>query len=104
MRRLVNTATFAALAAGMLLAGCSDVYFDRRDTVTFGAGDAVESNKVTHIIDPWPRAAGNRRLETDGERMQRAVERYRTNKTYPLRTLSPSAVYEATKEPGAGAQ
>lgn len=94
--------TLSIVVFGLLLAGCSDVYFDRRDTVTFGAGDAVESNKVAHIIDPWPRAAGNRRLETDGERMQRAVERYRTNKTYPLRTLSPSSVYEATPQGGAG--
>ena len=94
----------SAVAFGMLLAGCSDIYYDRRETVSFGAGDAVESNKVAHIIDPWPRAAGDRRLETDGQRMQRAVERYRTNKTYPLRTLSPSTVYDATPQGAAAGQ
>jgi hypothetical protein len=93
-----HTIVLSAVAFGMLLAGCSDIYYDRRESVTFGVGDAVESNKVTHIIDPWPRAAGDRRLETDGQRMQRAVERYRTNKTYPLRTLSPSSVYDVTPQ------
>ena len=93
-----HTIVLSAVAFGMLLAGCSDIYYDRRESVTFGVGDAVESNKVTNIIDPWPRAAGDRRLETDGQRMQRAVERYRTNKTYPLRTLSPSSVYDATPQ------
>ena len=102
MRRHGNTMTLAALAIGVLLGGCSDVYFDRRDTVTFGVGDAVEGNKVAHIIDPWPRAAANRRLETDGQRMQRAVERYRTNKTTPLQTMSPSTVYDSSKGSGAG--
>jgi hypothetical protein len=102
MRRNRIILTSGALAIGVLLGGCNDVYFDRRDTVTFGAGDGVESNKVTHIIDPWPRVAANRRLETDGQRMQRAVERYRTNKTYPLQTMSPSTVYEATKAGAAG--
>jgi hypothetical protein len=104
MRRCTSILVLGALVIGLPLAGCSDVYFDRRDTVTFGAGDAVESNKVAHIIDPWPRAAGDRRLETDGQRMQRAVERYRTNKTYPLRTLSPSTVYDTVREPSAGGQ
>jgi hypothetical protein len=85
------------LILAALLGGCADVYYDRRETVTFHAGDSVESNKVTHIIDPWPRVAANRRLEADGTRMQRAIERYRTNKTTPLMTTSTSSVqYQGT--------
>jgi hypothetical protein len=80
------------LALGALLAGCSDIYYDRRDGVTFQGGDAVASNKVVHIIDPWPKAAANRHIEADGQRMQRAAERYRTNKTTPLQTTSTSSV------------
>ena len=29
-----------ALAAATALTGCTDMYLDRRDTVSFGAGDA----------------------------------------------------------------
>ena len=36
-------------------------------------------NAATHIIDPWPRYVGNRRIPANGERMAGAVERYRTN-------------------------
>ena len=65
----------AALALGFatLLGGCADIYYDRRETVTFYAGDAVASNKVVQMIDPWPRAAANRNIESHGERMQRAA-------------------------------
>ena len=91
------------LAVGAMLGGCSDLYWDRRDTVSFHAGDAVETNKVAHIIDPWPAAAANRRLASDGQRMQRAVERYRTNKTTPLSTTSTSSAgYQPATTPAAG--
>jgi hypothetical protein len=90
-----------ALAFAALLGGCSDIYFDRRETVTFHAGDAVAANKVTHMIDPWPRAAANRNIEAHGERMQRAVERYRTNKTTPLQgTATSSAGFQAPTPEG----
>jgi hypothetical protein len=96
-----------ALALGALLGACtSDIYYDRRESLTFQAGDAVQTNKVTHIIDPWPRVAANRHIEHDGQRMQRAIERYRTNKTTPLNTTSTSSVsYGGTPQggtPGAG--
>ena len=84
-----------ALAATTLLAGCTDMYLDRRDTVTFGAGDAVAANKVTHMVDPWPVYAGNRNLAFDGERMQAAAERYRTNNVTPLSTAQTSSVQYA---------
>jgi hypothetical protein len=81
-----------ALAFAALLGGCADIYYDRRDSVAFHAGDAIASNKVVHVIDPWPPAAANRNIYSDGQRMQRAVERYRTNKTTPLATTSTSSV------------
>ena len=90
-----------ALAVAAMLGGCADIYYDRRETVTFHAGDAVASNKVVQIIDPWPRAAANRNIESNGERMQRAVERYRTNKTTPLMpTSTSSAGFAGTKPEG----
>jgi hypothetical protein len=54
-------------------------YFERKDTIVSGAGDARDVNAATHIIDPWPRYVGNRRIPMNGERAAGAVERYRTN-------------------------
>lgn len=79
----------------LTLCGCSDYYYDRRDTVAFHAGDAAASNKAAQMIDPWPAEAGDRSIEANGERMQRAAERYRTNKTTPLATSNTSAIYQA---------
>ena len=87
--------TALALAATTLLGACTDMYLDRRDTVSFGAGDAVAANKVTQMVDPWPVYAGNRNISYDGERMQAAAERYRTGKTTPLATAGTSSVQYA---------
>ena len=81
-----------ALAATTLLGACTDMYLDRRDTVSFAAGDAVAANKVTHMVDPWPLHAGNRNIAFDGERMAAAAERYRTNKVTPISGSSTSSV------------
>ncbi len=79
-----------ALATAPLLSGC--VYLDHRDTVTFAAGDAVATNKITHMIDPWPPYAGNRNIAFDGERMAAAAERYRTDKVKPPHGINTSSV------------
>lgn len=93
-----------ALVLGALLGGCSaDLYFDRREGVTFYGGDAPASNIAAQTIDPWSKAAGNRRAEVNGERMQRAAERYRTNKTYPLQAIGTSSVpYNQVGNTGGG--
>ena len=36
-----------------LLAGCSDIYYDRRETISVVSGEAKAANRVTHMIDPW---------------------------------------------------
>jgi hypothetical protein len=43
------------------------------------SGEAMAANRVTHMIDPWPPASGNRTISYNGERMQGAAERYRTH-------------------------
>ena len=88
-------ATILALAATTLLGACTDMYLDRRDSVSFAAGDAVAANKVAHMVDPWPVRAGDRNIPHDGERMQAAVERYRTNKVTPLGAAQTSSVQYA---------
>ena len=93
-----------ALFAMGTLAGCADadLYFDRRETISFHAGDAVASNIAVQTVDPWPRVAGNRNIPANGDRMQAAGERYRTGKTTPLKALSTSSV-EFSGTPGGGA-
>jgi hypothetical protein len=59
-------------------------YFERKNGVTLGAGNAKSINSATHIIDPWPRNVGNTRIPGDGQRMSGAVERYRDVAKLPL--------------------
>ena len=74
-----------ALAAMLFSSGASAwdqvdpfaMYIQRSDTITLGAGNARNVNAATHIIDPWPRYVGNRQIPANGDRMSRAIERYR---------------------------
>jgi hypothetical protein len=77
----------SVVALGATLGGCSDLYYDRRETVSLGANDANLSNQVTQMVDPWPRNSGNRDIAFNGERMQAAAERYRTHKV--IRPVNP---------------
>ena len=79
-----------AIAAGTTLGGCSDIYYDRRETVALGPDDAVASNRVTQMVDPWPRYSSNNNIAFNGERMQGAVERYRTHRVIQPRPESTS--------------
>jgi hypothetical protein len=72
-------AALGAAALGATLGGCSDMYFDHREGVTLEGGDAVAANAAMQTIDPWPARSGNTNLAFNGQRMQSAVERYRTN-------------------------
>jgi hypothetical protein len=81
-----------ALAATTLLGACTDIYLDRRDTVSLAAGDAVAANKIVHMVDPWPVRAGDRNIPHDGERMAAAAERYRTDKVKSLAGTGTSSV------------
>src|SRR5436190_548377 len=79
----------ALLIAGMLSA-CSDIYYDRRETVALGADDHIASNMVAQMIDPWPRYVGNKNIAFSGDRMQGAADRYRRNcviPPYPIGTV-----------------
>jgi len=95
MRPFSKTLRKLALAAVLVaLTGCSE-YLDRRDTVALSGGNAVATNKVTQMVDPWPRASANRNIAFNGEKMQSAVERYRTNKVIPPVGTGTSGTYQA---------
>jgi hypothetical protein len=92
MRALAPAAVLVALS------GCSE-YFDHRDTIALSAGDAVATDIVTQMVDPWPRASVNKNISFNGEKMQSAVERYRTNKVYPPSGSGTSAAYQSSATP-----
>jgi hypothetical protein len=82
--QIVRTIVAAALAAAC--GGCwsgvyenpAAEYLHRSDTITLSAGNAKDVNAMTHIIDPWPRHVADRRIPGHGERMARAMERYKS--------------------------
>ena len=87
-----------AVLLGATLAGCSDIYYDRRETISFGADEAVASAQATQIIDPWPAAASRRDHSTNGPRVAGAIERYRTGKIIqPVGTGTSTSYTAATQ-------
>jgi hypothetical protein len=98
MRRTVGVTVLAAIA-GSSLAGCSDIYFDRRETVALGANDHIDTNRVAQMIDPWPRYVGKREIAFNGEKMQSAAERYRTGRVMPpVNVTTSSTAYQAAEQ------
>jgi len=87
---------------GAMLGGCSDIYFDRRDTVALGANDHIDTNRIAQMIDPWPRNVGKREIAFDGQKMQSAVERYRNGRTQPpVNVTTSSTAYQQAEQAAA---
>jgi hypothetical protein len=97
-----QSATRAVVATALLgatLGGCSEYYFDRRDTITLYSGDAVASNRMTQMVDPWPAASGRRNIAFSGEKAATASERYRTGRIIPpVNATTSSAAYVAAQQ------
>ena len=81
--RLIFLPPIAAALMSSLLGNCSDIYMDRRDSISLSAGDAMASNRVTQMIDPWPAASGKHNIAYNGEKAARASTRYRTGRVIP---------------------
>ena len=88
---MLRTFTLAALLTA--LAGCSE-YLDRRDTISLNGGNSVAINKVTQMVDPWPRTSANKNIAFNGDKMETAVERYRTNRVIRPQGIGTSASYQ----------
>jgi hypothetical protein len=88
----------AVLTMPVGLTGClgvySGLYLDRRETISMHGGDAAASNKVAQMIDPWPVEARDRNIPGNGERQQKAIERYRTDAVKRLHTERSSAPFQ----------
>jgi hypothetical protein len=85
------------VACGALLGACSDIYYDRRETVALGANDFNASNIAVQSVDPWPRYVGNKNIAFNGERMQAGVERYRKHEV--IRPISPTTTLTSQAPP-----
>lgn len=51
-------------------------YFQRSETITLSAGDAMRTNAATHIINPWPPGVRDRKIAFNGNRMVSGINRY----------------------------
>lgn len=61
--------------ACLLLSGCAD-YMNHRDTITFGAGNAMEANKAIHVVNPFNPQSYNTKIYADGRRTARVMSTY----------------------------
>jgi hypothetical protein len=91
-------AQLASLAFAVILGGCSDLYFDRRNTVSLGADDHIAANRVAQMVDPWPRYVGDKNLAFDGQRMQVAVECYREGNVAPPASRTTSSLAQQQQQ------
>ena len=82
----------AAVALAAVLGGCSDIYYDRRETIALGADDHIAANQAIQMVDPWPRYVGNKNIAFSGERMQAAVERYRQHQVIQPRPAATTSL------------
>lgn len=69
-----------AAAVAAVVAGCTNQYVERRETLALHAGNAAAANRAIHTIDPWPAAAARADIEVSGRRMVDAIERYEAPK------------------------
>ena len=95
MSRLTNKTRIVAGAVllGSVLAGCSDIYYDRRDTVSFAAYDATAAAQAAQVIDFWPAESANRSHASNGAVVAGALDRYRTCQVVPPKPSSTSGNY-----------
>jgi hypothetical protein len=74
MSAMFRTTAIAALT--LALGGCQQ-YLARQDFIEPYTGDAVRQNLAVQTPDPWPRAAYETHIATDGYRQGTAVKKYR---------------------------
>ena len=77
----------AALVLTLGLSGCNQ-YFDRQDSISLSAGDAVAQNKAVHTIHPWPAGSRDPKHATNGARALIAIRRYEKNDSIEPEVIS----------------
>ncbi len=84
-----NKRVLLVLAVASLVSGCAD-YLNHRDTITFGAGNAVEANKAIHIQDPFPQVAQYTRITSDGKVIYKVIRNHRGEPTVTTPSTMPA--------------
>jgi hypothetical protein len=74
----------AVIALGAGCSSCAEDYLVRRDTLAMGEGDAQRAEIAQQVIDPWPAASRVEVIDSNGERLQHAMEQYRNPSTNAL--------------------
>ena len=87
-----------AAAACVGLGGCAAPYIDRTEGVALGAGVGVAWYLGMQGFYRWPRASIQPTSTMDGERAQRAIDRYRTNRV----PLSGGSSFKSDTHDGGG--
>ena len=99
--RLAKRGLAAVIGLGAVISGCSDIYYDRRETVLFGADNAVAANSAVQTVDPWPPGSSNRNASTNGQVVAAAIERYRTGRVFIPIGNGTSSSYQQQQQQGA---
>lgn len=94
MRSSNNAARALALAVLAAALGACSEYTDRRDLISLQGGNAVQTNKVTQMVDPWPRVSADRNIAFNGVVMGSAFERYRTGRVIQPSGTGTSSTYQ----------
>ena len=98
----IKTIAAAALLS-IALSGCSDIYLDRRDTISLVSGEAMAANQVAQTIDPWSPASAKKNFAYNGEKAATASERYRTGRVIqPAHTTTSSAPFVQSQSASSG--
>ena len=90
-------------AFAVALGACSDIYYDRRDSINLSLGDANASNIASQTVDPWPRHAADKNIPTNGQVVEAAIKRYREGKVTPPRGIGTSSIEISPNAPAAPA-
>jgi uncharacterized membrane protein YgcG len=72
----MKTAAFL-IVIGATLGACSNMYYERKDSVTMSNGDSVEANRALQIADPWPKGSQNTNIPMDPVKAAQAMYKYR---------------------------
>ncbi len=79
----LNKTLFVSIfvASAVFLSGCNEErYLARKDSITANLGEAVNTNKATHTVNPWPKGVRNTDLKHDGTVGAKSVGRYQADK------------------------
>lgn len=73
----MKTARYLLILAWAGLSACSNIYYERKDSVSMPHGDSVEANKALQIADPWPKGSQNTNIPMDPVKAAQAMYKYR---------------------------